>query len=240
MKLKLTLTIILTLSIILSVAGYYLNNLAFETSRIQPTLEEKFLGKITEIGNYTDKDYYNQREPEIFISKYDLIHPVYTILLSDCIYNYIKAPSKPKNECSSFTGLVFVLERTGILTWKVLDFNATTISNSNLEKARLTVSFNNLLNSQGEIDSQIIGVNPKFNNDQMEQIKKDQAGRDKTAEYNKLPKPERQKICEENLAKIKSNYENALKEAANGSTKYSETDFLISKKVIDTTDCSRA
>ena len=239
-KLKLTITIILTLSIIISTTGFYLNNLAFETARIQPILEEKFLGKVTEIGNYSDKDYYNQREPEIILTKYDLIHPTYTILLSNCIYNIVKETSKAKSECTSFTGLVFFLERTGILTWKVKDFNSGNIANTNLDKARNLLKNNDLLSLPKEIDGQIISAGQKLNEKDIDRVKKDQQERDRMEAFNKLPKEERVKICQDDLAKNIQYYEEQINNPKIGVDYVSPASLEYFKKgFIDEVDCSK-
>jgi hypothetical protein len=236
-KLKLTITIILTVSIILSATGFYLNNLAFETSRIQPILEEKFLGKFTEIGNYSDKDYYNQREPEIILTKYDLIKPTYTILLSGCILKYSGGESQPKNECNYFNAIVFYLERTGILTWKVKDFNSGNISNTNLDKVRNLLKNNDLLTLPKELDGQIISAGQKLTPEQIAGLPAIQARLDRDAAFKKLPPEEQYKQCLESLNNLLQGYTNfklwlADNEAGRPSTvkKQDGTEFNISEK----------
>ena len=239
-KLKLTITIILTLSIIISTTGFYLNNLAFETARIQPILEEKFLGKVTEIGNYSDKDYYNQREPEIILTKYDLIHPTYTILLSGCILKYSGGESQPKNECNYFNAIVLYLERTGILTWKVKDFNSGNIANTNLDKARNLLKNNDLLSLPKEIDGQIISAGQKLNDKDIDRVKKDQEQKDRMEAFKNLPKEERIKICQENRVKNIQYYEEQINNPKIGVDYVSPASLEYFKKgFIDEMDCSK-
>ena len=239
-KLKITLITILTLSIILSGIGFYLNNLAFEASRIQPILEEKFLGKITEIGNYSDKDYYTKQDPEIILIEYNFIHPVLSIILNDCVPLSQYTTYKPKNECDSFTIITFHLERTGILTWKVLDFYEGSILKTTIDKTRNLIKNNDIANLPREIDGQSIGVHNKFNSKQVEQVKKDQEQKDRMEAFNKLPKEERVKICQDDLAKNIQYYEENINNPKYG-VEYVSPDTLayFKKGFIDEMDCSK-
>ena len=239
-KLKITLITILTLSIILSGIGFYLNNLAFEASRIQPILEEKFLGKITEIGNYSDKDYYTKQDPEIILIEYNFIHPVLSIILNDCVPLSQYTTYKPKNECDSFTIITFHLERTGILTWKVLDFYEGSILKTTIDKTRNLIKNNDIANLPREIDGQSIGVHNKFNSKQVEQVKKDQEQKDRMEAFNKLPKEERVKICQDDLAKNIQYYEEQINNPKIGVDYVSPASLEYFKKgFIDEVDCSK-
>ena len=228
--------IIVTISLSIPV---YLNYLAFQNSNIQPILEEKFLGKITEIGNYTDRDYYNQREPEVILSKFDLLKPTYSILLNDCVYNKVKAESKPKNQCNSFTAIVFNLERTGILTWKVTDFNSATISQTDIGKARKTVANNDILKLGGEFEGIMLEVNDKEVTNRINELTKitDFDRRQNVAE--KLPQAERSKICQQNLNSLLQLYSSGLKGLNYMGQSLDSNDISNIKKFIDTTDCSK-
>ena len=239
-KLKITLITILTLSIILSGIGFYLNNLAFEASRIQPILEEKFLGKITEIGNYSDKDYYTKQDPEIILIEYNFIHPVLSIILNDCVPLSQYTTYKPKNECDSFTIITFHLERTGILTWKVLDFYEGSILKTTIDKTRNLIKNNDIANLPREIDGQSICVHNKFNSKQVEQVKKDQEQKDRMEAFKKLPKEERVKICQDDLAKNIQYYEEQINNPKIGVDYVSPASLEYFKKgFIDEVDCSK-
>jgi len=218
---------------IVGIGGYFAYQ--FDVSKIQEATMKYWEAGDSRRGGYVIQFAKKDNYPIKFVlTKYDLINPVATVvLLKD------KLPDGSENIQLE----IFYLKRTGLFEFATSEsIIATTQSYKFDQIVELAKKYD--LNKEN-IDKSKIYNRPELNLDPttLQKVLSDQAkikeSEDKTAAYNKLPQPERQKICEENLAKIKSDYENALKEAANGSTKYSETDFIITKKVIDITDCSK-
>jgi hypothetical protein len=110
----------------------YLNQGVFDFGNLKNTAEKEFVGKYVKMGDFTDITRWDKTEKEFVLTKYDLIKPVYTYITH---YGDFQNPRLTKENSKQFQILVVYYERTGLNTWKLLDYNQNTIRNTSWNKA---------------------------------------------------------------------------------------------------------
>jgi len=105
--------IILTLLFTLfsGIIGFGLFYQINDTAAILSQFENQYIGRYNEYGDYSNVTEYREQQPEIYLTKFDIFNPKYTVILSDGVYS---EPKKPKSESTQFTLFVITMERKNI------------------------------------------------------------------------------------------------------------------------------
>jgi hypothetical protein len=129
---KTTIIILSLLTLILGGVGYYLTSQINSTTYFNNIIEQEIVDKYTKVG-FTKSDLYLKGEPELQITKFDLLKPVYTLILNS---NVFEPDVIPKTESKFFTVQVFYFERTSINNFKLIDYNSNRIRDKSIQEIR--------------------------------------------------------------------------------------------------------
>lgn len=172
----------------------------------------------------------NNAKRQVIITKYGLTKIVSTVIFID---------EQLSDGTQNIEWNTFYIHRIGLFQYNLDDFNVAGSAEYKFDQAvELAKKYD--INKENP-DKTKINNYPNLDPTSLQKILSEQAKEketdDKTEAFNKLPKEERVKICQDNLTKMKAEYESALKERTNGSTKFTDSDFEQTKIVIDFIKC---
>lgn len=225
---------ILSLIAIVAIGGYFAYQ--YDVSKIQDaTMKYWEKGDSRRAGTVTEFAIKNNSKKQFVLTKYDLMNPVTTFVLLKEL--------TPAN-VSRVQWETFYLKRTGLFEFTVqesiISYSITYTYENAIEIAKKYDVYKQNPDKVNIVNDPGLNLPPdKLQKVLAEQAKNEQLDKN-TAAFNALPKEERIKICEENLAKSILYYEDQINNPKIGVDYVSPSTLAYFKKgFIDEWDCSK-
>jgi hypothetical protein len=222
---------IFSLIAVVGLGGYFAYT--YDVSKIQEATMKYWETGDSRRGGYVIQNSIKENRPRQFVlTKYDLINPVTTV---------VQLNQKLTGGKQDVIWETFYLKRTGLFEFTVQE-SIISYSTSYTYESAIELAKKYDVYKQNPDKTNIIN-DPGLNlpADKLQKVLAEQAkekdSEQKTTAFNALTKEERIKICQDNLTKIKAEYEAALKDKANGSTKFTDSDFAQNEKIINSIKC---
>jgi hypothetical protein len=222
-----------TLIAFIGLGGYLAFN--YDISKIQEaTMKYWETGDTRRAGTVTEFAIKNNSKKQFVLTKYDLTNPVATVVLLKEL--------TPAN-VSRVQWETFYLKRTSLFEFTVQESIISYSITYTYEEARELAKKYDVYKQNPDKANIINDPGLNLPQDKLQKVLADKAKNEQldknTAVFNALPKEERIKICQDNLSKMKAEYEASLKgEKVDGDVILPEN-LEPFKKLIDSTDCSK-